>query len=122
MDVDDNAGCLNARVVRAFFASRLAPTGAMQILVGAGLPAMDVNDNAGCLNARVVRAFFASRLAPTGAMQILVGAGLLAMDLNDNAGYLNTPHCPRVFRERARSYRCHADLCGSEPARDGRQR
>jgi len=66
MDVNDNAGCLNARVVRAFFASRLAPTGAMQILVGAGLPAMDVNDNAGCLNARVARALFASRLAPTG--------------------------------------------------------
>jgi len=37
MDVNDNAGCLNARVVRALFASRLAPTGAMQILVGASL-------------------------------------------------------------------------------------
>ena len=27
MDVNDNAGCLNARVVLAFFASMLAPTG-----------------------------------------------------------------------------------------------
>ena len=27
MDVNDDAGCLNARVVLAFFASRLAPTG-----------------------------------------------------------------------------------------------
>ena len=67
MDVNGNAGCLIARVVRAFFASRLAPKvlGFTQILVGAGLPAMGVNDNADCLNARVVRAFFASGLAPT---------------------------------------------------------
>ena len=50
MDVNDNAGCLNARIVLAFFASKLAPTGSTQILVGAGLPAMDVNDNAGYLN------------------------------------------------------------------------
>ncbi len=27
MDVNDNACCLNARVVLAFFASKLAPTG-----------------------------------------------------------------------------------------------
>ena len=27
MDVNDNAGCLNERVVQAFFASKLAPTG-----------------------------------------------------------------------------------------------
>jgi hypothetical protein len=27
MDVNDDAGCLNARGVLAFFASRLAPTG-----------------------------------------------------------------------------------------------
>jgi len=27
MDVNDNAGCLNARVVWVFFASMLAPTG-----------------------------------------------------------------------------------------------
>ena len=27
MDVNDNAGCLNARVALAFFASMLAPTG-----------------------------------------------------------------------------------------------
>ena len=42
------------------------------------------------------------------------------MDVNDNAGYLNTPHCPRVFREQARS---HKDLRGtgrSEPAREKR--
>ena len=37
------------------------------------------------------------------------------MDVNDNAGYLNTPHCPRVFREQARSYRVHVDPCRSEP-------
>ncbi|RZN98982.1 hypothetical protein EKG40_30470 [Pseudomonas moorei] len=38
MGVNDNAGRLNARVVCAFFASRLAPTGlgSTQILVGAG--------------------------------------------------------------------------------------
>ena len=88
---------------------------------------MDVNDNAGCLNARIVLAFFASGLAPTGSTEIFVGAGLPAMDVNDNSGYLNTPHCPRVFREQARSYRFHANLCGSEPVesshrRDGRQR
>ncbi|SED61627.1 hypothetical protein SAMN05216205_5722 [Pseudomonas mohnii] len=127
MDVNDNAGCLNTRIVRAFFASGLAPTGSTQIFVGASLSnrrtvAMDVNDNAGCLNARIVLAFFASKLAPTGSTQIFVGASLLAMVVNDNAGYLNTPHCPRVFREQARSYRFHANLCGSEPARDGRQR
>ena len=29
MDVNDNACCLNARVVPAFFASRLAPTGGL---------------------------------------------------------------------------------------------
>ena len=62
MDVNDNAGCLNARIARAFFASRLAPTGSTQILVGASLLAMDVNDNAGCLDAHIVRAFFARRL------------------------------------------------------------
>ncbi len=62
MDVNDNAGCLNACVARAFFASGLAPTGSTQILVGASLLAMDVNDNAGCLNARIVRTFFASRV------------------------------------------------------------
>jgi len=50
MDVNDNAGCLNARIARAFFASRLAPTGSTQIFVGASLLAMDVNDNAGYLN------------------------------------------------------------------------
>ncbi len=27
MDVNDDMGCLDARVVRAFFASKLAPTG-----------------------------------------------------------------------------------------------
>ncbi|AWY44306.1 hypothetical protein DKY63_02870 [Pseudomonas putida] len=27
MDVNENAGCLNERVARRFFASRLAPTG-----------------------------------------------------------------------------------------------
>ena len=58
MDVNDNAGCLNTRIVRTFFASGLAPTGSTQILVGAGLPAMDVNDNAGCLDARIARAWF----------------------------------------------------------------
>ena len=100
MDVDDNAGCLNARVVRALFASRLAPTGAMQILVGAGLPAMDVNDNAGCLNAPIARAFFASGLARTGPTQILVGASLLAMDVNDNAGRLNARVVPAFFVSR----------------------
>ena len=62
MDVNDNAGCLNARIARAFFASGLAPTGSTQIFVGASLLAMDVNDNAGCLNARIVRTFFASRV------------------------------------------------------------
>ena len=67
MVVNDNAGCLNARIARAFFASRLAPTGSTQIFVGASLLAMDVNDNAGCLNARIALAFFASRLAPTGS-------------------------------------------------------
>ena len=57
----DDAGCLNAPIARAFFASGLAPTGATQILVGVSLLAMDVNDNAGCLNARIVRTFFAVR-------------------------------------------------------------
>ena len=80
---------MNARVVLAFFASGLAPTGSTQILVRASLLAIDVNDNAGCLDAHIVRAFFASRLAPTGSTQILVGASLLAMDVNDNAGCLN---------------------------------
>ena len=51
MDANDNAGRLNARGARAFFASRLL--------------AMGVNDNAGRLNDCVVRALFASRLAPT---------------------------------------------------------
>ncbi|VVP40243.1 hypothetical protein PS893_04814 [Pseudomonas fluorescens] len=127
MDVNDNAGCLNARVVLAFFASKLAPTrkraqlragrpmGQIKIKspsylvpVGASLLAMDVNDNACCLNARVVQTFFASKLAPTrkraqlrsgrpmGQIKIKspsylvpVGASLLAMDVNDNAGCLN---------------------------------
>ena len=62
MDVNDNAGCLNTRIARAFFASKLAPTGSTQIFVGVSLLAMDVNDNAGCLNARIVRTFFASRV------------------------------------------------------------
>ena len=83
---------------------------------------MDVNDNAGCLNAPIARAFFASGLAPTGSTQILVGASLLAMLANDNAGRSECPRCPGVFREQARSYRFHANLCRSEPARDGRQR
>jgi len=60
--VNDDAGCLNARIARAFFASGLAPTGSTQIFVGASLLAMDVNDNAGCLDARIVRALFASRV------------------------------------------------------------
>ncbi|KAB0502987.1 hypothetical protein F7R06_16730 [Pseudomonas moorei] len=34
MDVNDNAGCLNSRGVRAFFASRLAPT----VLIGLSDP------------------------------------------------------------------------------------
>ena len=51
MDANDNAGRLNARGARAFFASRLL--------------AMGVNDNAGRLNARGARTFFASGLAPT---------------------------------------------------------
>ena len=63
MDVNDNACILNAGVVLAFFASKLAPT--MQNLVGVGLPAMVVNDNAGIQDERVFLAFFASKLAPT---------------------------------------------------------
>ena len=62
MDVNDNAGCLNARIARAFFASGLAPTGSTQIFVGASLLAINVNDNAGCLNAPIARTFFASRV------------------------------------------------------------
>ncbi|CAI8820776.1 hypothetical protein EMIT0P43_10658 [Pseudomonas jessenii] len=33
MDVNDNAGCLNARVVLVFFASKLAPTGERRSVV-----------------------------------------------------------------------------------------
>ena len=33
MDVNDDAGCLNARVVLAFFASKLAPTGERRSVV-----------------------------------------------------------------------------------------
>ncbi|WP_392886276.1 hypothetical protein ACF6ZU_19945 [Pseudomonas migulae] len=69
MDVNDDAGCLIARGVRAFFASRLAPTVDRVHTVktvGASLLAMDVNEDAGCLDERGVWAFFASKLAPTG--------------------------------------------------------
>jgi hypothetical protein len=69
MDVNDDAGYLDERGARAFFASRLAPTGdrvhTVEI-VGASLLAMDVNDGAGGLVERGVWAFFASKPAPTG--------------------------------------------------------
>ena len=67
---NDDAGYLNARVVPAFFASRLAPTETTQTLCASPL-AMVGNDDAGCLNARVAPAFFASRLAPTETTQTL---------------------------------------------------
>ena len=97
---------MNARVVLAFFASGLAPTGSTQILVRASLLAIDVNDNAGCLDAHIVRAFFASRLAPTGSTQILVGASLLAMDVNDNAGCLNARIVRTFFASRVMRREC----------------
>ena len=34
MDVNDNAGYLNARVVQTFFASKLAPTGGNAFICG----------------------------------------------------------------------------------------
>ncbi len=37
MEANDNAGCLNARVVSTFFASMLAPTGSTRTCVGAKL-------------------------------------------------------------------------------------
>jgi len=64
MGVNDDAGCLDERVARTFFASRLAPTGDRVHtvkIVGASLLAMGVNDDAGCLDERVARIFFASR-------------------------------------------------------------
>ncbi|MDQ0122361.1 hypothetical protein J2W17_001306 [Pseudomonas lini] len=64
MDVNDDAGSLNARGAPAFFASRLAPTETTPC-VGASLLAMDVNDDAVSLNAHSALEFFASRLAPT---------------------------------------------------------
>ncbi len=69
MDVNDDAGRLGERGVRAFFASRLAPTRDWVHtvkIVGASLLAMGVNDDAGYLDKRGVWAFFASKLAPTG--------------------------------------------------------
>ncbi len=97
MDVNDDMGCLEARVVLAFFASKLRSYGGSRSLqtrqceaafeptwladrthspVGASgrrsdLPAMIVNDDAGCLNARVVRAFFASKLRSYGGSRSL---------------------------------------------------
>jgi hypothetical protein len=68
MDVNDDAACLDKRGVRAFFASKSAPTGDgvhTVKMVGASLLAMDVNDVACGLDERGVRAFFASKPAPT---------------------------------------------------------
>ncbi|MCW8275110.1 hypothetical protein IMF27_04835 [Pseudomonas sp. PCH199] len=99
MDVNENAPCLNDRIVWTFFASRLAPTGvrihprnqvgcqAASLLiwlliflrpgeaerrfsVGASLLAMDVNDNAACLSDRVVRDFIASKLRSYRLFQV----------------------------------------------------
>ena len=89
MVVNDNAVCLNARVARTFFASKLAPTvdrvcqQMMELLsgqlsgfrqytdfvytrnpVGASRLAMDVNDDAGSLTPRGVLKSIASKLAP----------------------------------------------------------
>ena len=106
MVVNDNAGCLDAHIVLAFFASRLAPTGSTHFFVGAGLLAVDVNDNAGCLNARIARAFVASGLAPTGSTQFLVGAGLPAIDVNDNAGCLDARIVRALFASRVMRREC----------------
>ena len=97
MDVNDDAGCLNARVARTFIVG--TPPGAGSLLqwieysrqaafalyrsaagrgattiptarapVGASLLAMDVNDDAGCLNARVAWTFFVG--TPPGASSL----------------------------------------------------
>jgi hypothetical protein len=73
MGVNDNAPCLNDRVVRPFIASRLAPTGVggPKIPVGASLLAMDVNDDACLLTERVVpRSIVGTPPGPSSLLQI----------------------------------------------------
>ncbi|PVZ62339.1 hypothetical protein C9422_02240 [Pseudomonas sp. B1(2018)] len=73
MDVNDNAPCLNDRVVRPFFASRLAPTGRARVYSG------PVATEAPCRSCRRLRSFDPAfkRSQPRCTRQLLQGRRLL---------------------------------------------
>jgi len=120
MDVNDDAGCLNAHVVLAFFASKLAPTGeCVQLRPGRPprfYPRMNTGtrpaEGAGGSRSRAAGELTLGLLSgeergctPTCFALLFCGSELARDGRQRWRGLSECPWCPGVFREQACSYR-----------------